>query len=259
MRIVLRGIGKTFTLQDGRRLPVLRDLSFAVDRQEFCCLVGPSGCGKSTILNIVAGLIAPDGGEVLGDGATLDARRARFGYVFQKPRLLNWRTVLDNVRFVLRAAGVAESEAAARARHYLHLVGLGHFVDEFPLALSGGMQQRVAIARALAIEPDLLLMDEPFSHLDELTARTLRAELLRIWQRARTPVIFVTHNALEAVYLADRVIVLSGRPTTLVKELTVALSRDREMEDPQLMSLHRVILNSLGVIDAGGVHDREAP
>ncbi len=252
MEIALRGIQKAFTLQDGRRLDVLRDVSLAVEADEFCCVVGPSGCGKSTILNILVGLTAPDKGEVLFDGRRLNPGQVRIGYVFQKPRLLNWRTVRQNVIFPLRAVGVPAPEAAARAHRYLELVGLGPFGDEFPLALSGGMQQRVAIARALAIEPDLLLMDEPFSHLDELTARALRAELLRIWQGTRTPVIFVTHNALEAVYLADRVVVLSARPATIVKELPVALPRDRQMEDPQLAALQRVILNSLGVMDDKG-------
>ncbi len=252
MEIALRGIQKAFTLQDGRRLDVLRDVSLAVEADEFCCVVGPSGCGKSTILNILVGLTAPDKGEVLFDGRRLNPGQVRIGYVFQKPRLLNWRTVSQNVMFPLRAVGVPAPEASARAQRYLELVSLEPFVDEFPLALSGGMQQRVAIARALAIEPDLLLMDEPFSHLDELTARALRAELLRIWQGTRTPVIFVTHNALEAVYLADRVVVLSARPATIVKELPVALPRDRQMEDPQLAALQRVILNSLGVMDDKG-------
>ncbi len=253
MRITLRGLRKEFLRQDGDRLEVLRDVSLAVKAEEFCCLVGPSGCGKSTILNIVTGLTPPDAGEVLIDGTPLDPSRVRIGYVFQKPRLLNWRSARENVAFALRAEGLADSEVRERARHYLELVGLGQFLDEFPLSLSGGMQQRVAIARALAIEPDLLLMDEPFSHLDELTARTLRAELLRIWQQARTPVIFVTHNALEAVYLADRVLVLSGRPATILKDLPVLVPRDREMEDPRLVELQRVILDTLGVTDRKGV------
>lgn len=255
MQVRLRGIHKQFLRQDGERLEVLRDVTLAVEAKEFCSLVGPSGCGKSTILNIVAGLILPDAGEVLIDGAPLDQRRVRIGYVFQKPRLLNWRSVWGNVAFALRAAGVREGDARERARHSLELVGLAQFLDEFPLSLSGGMQQRVAIARALAIEPDLLLMDEPFSHLDELTARTLRAELLRLWQQVRKPVLFVTHNALEAVYLADRVLVLSDRPATILKDIPVPLSRDREMEDARLVEFQRVILETLGVIGGKGVRD----
>ena len=250
MQIALRGIHKDFPRENGGSLAVLRDVTLTVEAGEFCCVVGSSGCGKSTILNIVAGLTRPDSGEVLVDNARADSSRIRIGYVFQKPRLLNWKSVRENVAFALRASGVSASEARTRARHYLDLVGLSQFEHEFPLALSGGMQQRVAIARALAIEPDLLLMDEPFSHLDELTARVLRSELLRIWQQARKPVMFVTHNALEAVYLADQVLILSGRPATIMKSLRVSLPRDREMEDPRLVTLQREILDSLGVTAA---------
>lgn len=252
MDVELRDIRKSFTLQNGRRLEVVRDISLRVGADEFCCLVGPSGCGKSTILNILAGLTSADEGEALADGRPLDSRRIRIGYVFQKPRLLNWRTAQENVLFALRAMGVAAGEASVRARHYLGLVGLEPFVDEFPLALSGGMQQRVAIARALAIAPDLLLMDEPFSHLDELTARSLRDELMRLWLPARKPVLFVTHNALEAVYLADRVLVLSGRPATVLKDLAVPVPRPRAMEDVRLVELQRLVLDTLGVTGARG-------
>lgn len=247
MQIALRGIHKKFPRENGGTLAVLRDVTLTVGTGEFCCVVGSSGCGKSTILNIVAGLTLPDSGQVLVDDTRVDSSRIRIGYVFQKPRLLNWRSVRDNVAFALRAAGVSASQGRERARHYLNLVGLSQFEDEFPLALSGGMQQRVAIARALAIEPDLLLMDEPFSHLDELTARALRAELLRIWQQTRKPVMFVTHNALEAVYLADQVLILSGRPATIMKSLRIALPREREMEDPRLIALQREILDALGI------------
>src|SRR5262244_1398956 len=250
MQLALRGIHKQFPRQNGGSLAVLRDVSLTLEAGEFCCVVGSSGCGKSTILNIVAGLTPPDSGQVLVDDAQVDSSRIRIGYVFQKPRLLNWKSVRDNVAFALRASGVAASEARERARRYLDLVGLSQFEQEFPLSLSGGMQQRVAIARALAIEPDLLLMDEPFSHLDELTARVLRAELLRIWQRARKPVMFVTHNALEAVYLADQVLILSGRPATIQKTLRVGLPRERQMEDPRLLAMQREILDALGITAA---------
>jgi len=245
MQIALQGISKEFRRQAGARLAVLRDVTLTVDAGEFCCVVGASGCGKSTILNIVAGLIPPDAGQVLIDDVRLDSKRVRIGYVFQKPRLLNWKNVRENVLFALKAGGVSGAAARTRAERYLQLVGLANFMDEFPLSLSGGMQQRVAIARALAIEPDMLLMDEPFSHLDELTARTLRAELLRIWQQSRKPVMFVTHNALEAVYLADQVLILSGRPATIMKSVRVSLPRDREMEDPRLVALQREVLDAL--------------
>ena len=253
MQIALRGIHKEFPRENGGTLAVLRDVTLTVATGEFCCVVGSSGCGKSTILNIIAGLTAPDSGQVLVDDRQQDSARIRIGYVFQKPRLLNWRSVRENVSFALKAAGAPAPEARERARHYLNLVGLAQFEDEFPLALSGGMQQRVAIARALAIEPDLLLMDEPFSHLDELTARQLRAELLRIWQQSRKPVMFVTHNALEAVYLADQVLILSGRPATVLRTLRVSLPREREMEDPRLVAMQREILDALGLTAAKAV------
>jgi ABC-type nitrate/sulfonate/bicarbonate transport system ATPase subunit len=252
LQIALRGIHKDFPRENGGRLAVLRDVTLTVEAGEFCCVVGSSGCGKSTILNIVAGLTLPDSGQVLVDDTRVESSRIRIGYVFQKPRLLNWKSVRENVAFALKASGVSAAEGRSRSLHYLNLVGLGQFENEFPLALSGGMQQRVAIARALAIEPDLLLMDEPFSHLDELTARVLRAELLRIWQQTKKPVMFVTHNALEAVYLADQVLILSGSPATISKRLRVSLPRDREMEDPRLVVLQREILDALGIGTVNG-------
>ncbi|MBI4254552.1 MAG: ABC transporter ATP-binding protein, partial [Candidatus Rokubacteria bacterium] len=203
MRLEVLGVRKEFLLKDGVRLPVLAGLTFTVPSQGFAALVGPSGCGKSTILNILAGLLESDAGEIRIDGQRLSRRTHRIGYVFQKPRLLNWRTVLQNVEFGLRADGVPAAERAERARHVLGLVGLDGFAGEYPLSLSGGMQQRVAIARALVIEPQVLLMDEPFSHLDELTARGQRQELLRFRDKINATVVFVTHNALEAVYLSD--------------------------------------------------------
>jgi len=234
MKLEFLGIGKRFVRADGRSLDVLDDVSFTVEPRGFVSLVGPSGCGKSTILNLLAGLLAPDRGTIRIGGHPLDRRRHRIGYVFQKPRLLNWRTVRQNVEFALRADGV------------LALVGLTPFADEFPLTLSGGMQQRVAIARALAIEPDVLLMDEPFSHLDELTARAQRRELLRFRDKIEATVLFVTHNALEAVYLADRVFVLGARPTRIEAAFTVEAPRTREIDEPYVLQLQRSVLAALG-------------
>src|SRR6266571_5151292 len=216
MQIALQNIHKEFARRDGARLLVLRDVSLTVGAEEFCCLVGASGSGKSTLLNILAGLTSPDAGQVLVGDSRLDSRRPRIGYVFQTPRLLNWKSVADNVAFAVRAAGVPADQARARARQYLGLVGLDQFIDE-------------------------------------LTARTLRAELLRIWQRSRKPVIFVTHNATEAVYLADRVLVLSGRPATILKTVPVGVPRDRQMEDPRLLEIQRVILDTLGCAPAEAV------
>ena len=247
MRLEMRGVGKRFSRADGGTLEVLDGLDVTVEPRGFVCLVGPSGAGKSTILNLLAGLLVPDAGRILADGAPFEAARHRIGYVFQKPRLLNWRTVRRNVEFALEAAGVARGERERRARDVLTLVGLDQFADEYPLALSGGMQQRAAIARALAIEPEVLLMDEPFSHLDELTARAQRRELSRFRDKIEASVVFVTHNALEAVYLGDRVCVLSPRPSRIVAEFPIDAPRTRGLEDPALVALERDVLRALGV------------
>jgi len=247
MRLQVRGVGKRFRRSDGRPLAVLDEVSFTVEARGFACLMGPSGCGKSTILNLLAGLIAPDAGTITIDGHALDRRRHRIGYVFQRPRLLNWRTVEQNVDFALRAAGVPAIERRPRVHDVLTLVGLDQFADEYPLSLSGGMQQRVAIARALAIAPDVLLMDEPFSHLDELTARAQRRELLRFREKIEATIVFVTHNALEAAYLADRVYVLSPRPTRIAAEFAIEAPRTRQIEDAYVIETQRAVLGALGI------------
>jgi ABC-type nitrate/sulfonate/bicarbonate transport system ATPase subunit len=247
VRLDVRDVTKRFRRADGRTLDVLDRVSFAVEPRGFVCLVGPSGAGKSTILNLLAGLLTPDGGEIRVDGQPFDPARHRIGYVFQKPRLLNWRSVRQNVEFALDAARVDRASRADRVRSVLALVGLEQFADEYPLALSGGMQQRVAIARAVAIEPELLLMDEPFSHLDELTARAQRRELLRFRDKIEASVVFVTHNALEAVYLGDRVCVLSARPSRIVTELAIDGPRTRGLDDPTLVAWGRDVLRALGV------------
>ena len=247
MRLEVLAVRKRFPRGDGRMLDVLDEITFTIEPRGFACLVGPSGCGKSTILNLLAGLIKPDAGTIRINGQPLDRRDHRLGYVFQRPRLLNWRTVRQNVEFALRADGVPAGEWRVRAHDVLSLVGLEQFADEFPLRLSGGMQQRVAIARALAIAPDVLLMDEPFSHLDELTARAQRRELLRFRDKIEATVVFVTHNALEAAYLADRVYVLSPRPTRIAAELPIESPRTREIDDPYVIETQRSVLRALGV------------
>jgi len=242
--VAVRGLCKSFTRRDGSPLPTLNSLDLHARDGEFVCLVGPSGCGKSTTLRILAGLTEWDAGEITING---NASRGaiRFGYVFQHPRLLNWKTVRDNLYFVLDAAGVPRKEWRDRADHYLNLVGLARFSDEYPLRLSGGMQQRVAIARALVIEPDVLLMDEPFSGLDELTARQMRAGLRRIWQREQRTIFFVTHNAFEAAYLADRIYVLSKRPATVLDQVCVELQRPRDIDDAELIPVQKRLLVTL--------------
>lgn len=240
----IEGLSKTFLRQDGAPLPVLRKLSIEAGDGEFVSLLGPSGSGKSTTLNVLAGLIEPDAGQVFVNGGT-GAGSITYGYVFQQARLLNWKTVRENIVFALSACKVSHREGQGRIGHYLRLIGLQDFADEYPLQLSGGMRQRVALARALVIEPDVLLMDEPFSGLDELTARTMRVELLGIWHRERRTILFVTHNPLEAAYLADRIYLLSPRPATVIREVTVDLPRPRDIDDPALIPIQKSIVQTL--------------
>lgn len=247
MKLEVRSVVKRFRRNDGGVLEVLGGLTLTVEARGFVCLVGPSGCGKSTILNILAGLMRPDAGEICIAGQPLNRRVHRIGYVFQKARLLNWKTVQQNIEFALRPEGLDAAARRVRARETLALVGLEQFAGDYPLALSGGMQQRVAIARALAIEPQILLMDEPFSHLDELTARSQRQELLRFREKIDATVVFVTHNALEAAYLGDRIDVLSARPTRVVDQIVVQEPRTRAIDDPYVIGVQRTILQSLGV------------
>jgi ABC-type nitrate/sulfonate/bicarbonate transport system ATPase subunit len=241
--IEIRGLRKTFPGDSGHRLTVFDDLSLSIRGGEFVCVVGPSGCGKSTILHTIAGIATEDAGKILIDGQ--DHLLARTGYVFQEPRLLNWRTATENIAFAARAAGLDARDTRIRVQRYLEMVGLSDFANAYPLALSGGMQQRVAIARALVIRPQVLLMDEPFSSLDELTARRMRSELLRLWEEERHTVVFVTHNALEAVYLADRIYVLSARPARILREVVVDVVRPRDFEDPMVLKLQREIIATL--------------
>lgn len=241
--IEINGLGKSFTGPDGRPIPVLKDINLSIESGKFVCLVGPSGCGKTTILHAIAGILKKDAGTILIDGT--DHLHARFGYVFQEARLLNWRTAAQNVEFGAVAAGIPRAEIPALVKRYLDLVGLTDFADAFPLTLSGGMQQRVAIARAFVVKPQVLLMDEPFSSLDELTARTMRSELLRFWKEDRHTVIFITHNTHEAVFLADKIYCLGKRGQGITAEFDVDIDRPRDAEDPRVIKLQKEVLATL--------------
>lgn len=231
-------VTKTYRLSGNQRKLALADINLSIRAGAFTCIVGPSGCGKSTLLFLMGGLLKPDNGSIQVSGS-------RVATVFQAPRLLPWRTVRDNVMFALHELGRAE--ALERTSDVLSLVGLTEEAKRFPGQLSGGMQQRVSIARALATRPDVLLMDEPFSALDEMTARRLRIELLAIWERLRTTVVFITHNGLEASYLADRIVIM--RPARVLTEMGVALPRPRLYEDPHLFEVYRAVIQALGEDD----------
>jgi len=215
-----------FAYADGRS--IFRQLSLTVTPGEFVVLLGPSGCGKSTLLNLLSGFIQPDRGTVSIDGEAVRPEMDALGYVFQSPNLFPWLTVLDNVRFGLRMRGdLTPAAQQQRARQYLALVGLADAAEQFPHQLSGGMRQRVALARALAPEPKLLLADEPFGALDAITRRHLNEELLRLWSQLGQTVVFITHDIDEAVFLADRVVVLGRAPQGIDTQLTVDLPRPR--------------------------------
>ena len=227
--LVARHVGKIFADPDsGDAVEAFRDVSLAVHRREFVCLVGPSGCGKSTLLRTIAGLERPTSGEILVGGQKVSGPGADRGMVFQEYALFPWKTTQANVEFGLRLKGIAKAERARIARRFIDLVGLAGFEDKFPHQLSGGMRQRAAVARALANEPAVLLMDEPFAAVDAMTRQRLQEELTAIILAAHMTVIFVTHSIEEAAFLADRVVVLSGRPGRIVSDLRIALDRPRK-------------------------------
>ncbi len=227
----IRGVGKVFDGAGGR-VEALRDIDLQLQPNEFVSLIGPSGCGKSTLLRLAADLLQPTSGEVEVNGKP--AHQARldrdYGMVFQQATLLDWRNVARNVQLPLEIMGVPKDERMARAGRLLELVQLSEFADHYPWQLSGGMQQRVAIARALVFEPALLLMDEPFGALDEMTRERMQMELMSIWGRTRTTVIFVTHSIPEAVFLSTRVVVMSPRPGRIARVVDIDLDQPRRFE-----------------------------
>ena len=225
--VAIRGVSQRFGT-DGGGVAALDSISLEIPDAQFVAVVGPSGCGKSTLLSLVAGLRLPSSGTVLCDGEPITAPMPRkVGMIFQEANLLPWLSAVDNVAFPLKLRRVAKAERLAAARRMLELTGLAGFEDRLPHQLSGGMKQRVAIARGLVQNPAVLLMDEPFASLDEQTRMVLGDELLRIWSETRKTVLFVTHSLNEAVYLADRVVVLSARPGRVVDDVDVDLPRPR--------------------------------
>ena len=245
MPVELRHVFKSFP-HNGDTLEVLHDVNLTVAEGEFVCLVGPSGCGKSTIINLMAGLDRPTSGDVLVGGRPVAGPDPSRTVVFQDAALFPWLTVLGNVEFGLRMAGLPKLQRRLRAMEYIKLVHLSRFVHAYPHQLSGGMKQRVAIARALALQPEILLLDEPFAALDAQTRAVLQNELLEIWELARPTVLFVTHNVREATGLADRVYVVSARPGQVREVEPIALHRPRHAEDPALLAHQHKILSLLG-------------
>ena len=239
-----RRIVKHFPL-GGYRLKALAGIDLRVDDGEFVCIVGPSGCGKSTLLRIIAGLEEPDSGEILLNGKPVSGTGPERIMVFQEGALFPWLSVSDNVEFGLKMAGIPGNERSEISGRYLDMMQLSDFADSYTYQLSTGMKQRVAIARALVMDPDVLLMDEPFAALDAQTRDLLLAEMQVIWQRTKKTILFVTHNVAEAAVLASRVVVFSGRPSTVRAALPVDLPRPRTAEAEGSAAVQRAILAEL--------------
>jgi NitT/TauT family transport system ATP-binding protein len=230
MKVSFQHVGKFFPTR-GRNVTALEDVSLDVHSGQFVVLVGPSGCGKSTLLDLAGGLARPTSGRILVDGTPVTGPGLDRGIVFQQYALLPWRTAVGNVEFGLEAKGIGKRERTERTRYFLDLVGLAGFEDRYPHELSGGMKQRVAIARSLAFDPDVLLMDEPFAALDAQTRDSLQDELLRIWERTGKTIVFITHGIDEAVYLGQRVAVMTSRPGRIKKVIDIPIASRTTTED----------------------------
>lgn len=239
---------KFFPREDGTEMPVLDGVSFQTKEHGITCLLGPSGCGKSTLLNVIAGLERLEGGrvEVVSKGREPGRELPRLGYVFQDPRLLNWKRVEDNLAFALRGMGVPRAEWAGRIHKYLELVGLLEFRKQYPLYLSGGMRQRGGLARGLVIEPEVLLMDEPYSKLDQLTARRLRQDTLAICARLEQTALLVTHDVEEAAYMGDRIVILSARPARVADVFENPFRpHERDLDEPAFIQFKKRVLETV--------------
>jgi len=243
--INIKGVSKVFNTEQGQRLQALEPVSLKIKENDFICLVGPSGCGKSTLLRIMAGLEQASSGQILYRGNMITRPDKRLGMVFQEYSLLPWRTVLDNVGLGLEFARKPAKYCREIAFKYLELVGLENFADSYPYELSGGMRQRVAIARALANDPDVLLMDEPFGALDAHTRIILQKELLNIWEANRKTIVFVTHSVDEAIYLSDRIVVMTAGPGNIKELIDVSMPRPRDRANPTYGKLSARILDML--------------
>jgi ABC-type nitrate/sulfonate/bicarbonate transport system ATPase subunit len=259
--IEIRGVSKTFRGRQGD-VHALRDVDLDIYANEFITVLGPSGCGKTTLLRLIAGLTKADRGEMVLDGRPITGPGPDRSMVFQDFALMPWATVLNNVAFGLELRGVGKAERRERAMEFVRMVGLESFAKSYPHELSGGMQQRVGIARALAVDPTVLLLDEPFSALDEQTRRLLQEQLLQVWEAQRKTVVFVTHSIEEAVLLGDRVILMSARPGRVSRAVPVSLSRPRfeSVDSPEgseeFMAVTRELWSNLRTQAAEAVESR---
>ena len=262
-KIRVKDLWKTFepSEKSSGGTEALREIDFEIREGEILCLLGPSGCGKTTVLNIIAGFQKPSRGEVLVNGSGVDKPGPDRGVIFQEHGLFPWRTALQNIIFGPQMMGKRLSESLALADQYINLIGLSGFQNHYPHELSGGMQQRVAIARVLVNQPEILLMDEPFGKLDAQTRATTQILLLNVWEKIRPTILFITHDIDEAIFLGDRILVMSRRPGKIMKEFKVTLNRPRDYEiiaTLAYLEIKREILNLLKSVEQNHSCDVEA-
>jgi NitT/TauT family transport system ATP-binding protein len=245
MTLEIKNVSRTFVSEDNQAMAALSDISLSVGNEEFICILGPSGCGKTTLLRIIAGLESASSGSIAMDGATITRPCPKMAMIFQEYSLYPWRNVEENVALGLELRGMKKAERSAAVEKYLDLVGLSGFGKRYPHELSGGMRQRVAVARALAIEPSILLMDEPFGALDAQTRNRMQHELLRIWEKTKKTILFVTHSVDEAVFLADRIVVLTQRPGRIKEIVTIPSTRPRDRTGEGFGQIRRHLLDMI--------------
>ena len=243
MNLSLRDISKTFTSEKGEKIESLSSINLDIENEEFVCLLGPSGCGKTTLLRIIAGLDYPNTGRVELAGKVIDRPNPQLAMIFQEYSLYPWRTVVANIGFGLELRKVPAQERHSIIQKYVEIVGLEGFENSYPYELSGGMRQRAAVARALAVDPSILLMDEPFGALDAQTRNMLQQELLSIWEKTKKTILFVTHSVDEAVFLADRIVVLTPRPGRICEIISVDSPRPRDRTSVEFARVRRHVLD----------------
>jgi NitT/TauT family transport system ATP-binding protein len=250
MDLRIAHLSKEFISAAGEKVTALQDINLDISDREFVCLLGPSGCGKTTLLRIIAGLDGATTGSITIDGESIIKPDRKMAMIFQEYSLYPWRNVIDNITFGLEVKGQGKTERYNEAQHYLDLVGLAGFEKSFPYELSGGMRQRVALARALAVDPAVLLMDEPFGALDAQTRNLMQREILEIWEKTKKTIIFVTHSVDEAVFLSDRIVVMTPRPGRIQEIIPILLPRPRDRTSTEFAQVRRYVLN---LIDSRGV------
>jgi NitT/TauT family transport system ATP-binding protein len=251
MTLKIDHLSKRFVKGGLEQVNSLADISFEVKDSEFICILGPSGCGKTTLLRIIAGLDSPSSGQVLINGNVVDRPNPKLGMIFQDYSLFPWRTVSENIAFGLEMQGVKKDKILAIVDSYLSLAGLAGFGNSYPYELSGGMRQRVAVVRALAVEPVVLLMDEPFGALDAQTRNKLQHDLIDIWNKTRKTILFVTHSVDEAVFLADQIVVLSPRPGRICEIVPIEQSRPRDRTSVDFAKIRRHVLELINQKNSG--------